>query len=201
MRRIAIALVLALAGTAAFATAEAGQTRAGAKKTALCHRTKAAKRPYVRIVVKTKAALRTHQAHHADIVPAPAGGCPRTAVTPTKGGVKLTATLDGLHQVPPGDLDGTGTATFRSLPGLGQICYTLDVTKIVLPATAAHIHLGENGNIVVPLNAPDANGDASGCANTSRALVRAILANPGGYYVNVHTSDYPNGAIRGTLTR
>jgi hypothetical protein len=196
---MALVAVLALVGAAALGTAEAAKTRATAK-VALCHRTKSAKRPYVRIVVKTKAALRTHLAHHGDIVPAPAGGCPRTAVTPTKGGVKLTATLSGINQTPPGDLDGSGTATFRSLPGLGQICYTIEVKNIILPATGAHIHLAENGSIVVPLNAPDANGDASGCANTTRALVRAILQNPGGYYVNVHTTDFPNGAIRGTLT-
>src|SRR6266540_2767593 len=158
MRRIAIAVVLALAGAAALGTAEAAQTHATAK-VALCHRTKSAKRPYVRIVVSTRAQLRAHLAHHADIYPVPAGGCPRTAVTPTKGGVKLTATLDGLHQTPTGDLDGTGTATFRTVPGLGQICYVIAVKNIMLPATAAHIHLASNGNIVVPLNAPDASGD------------------------------------------
>jgi CHRD domain-containing protein len=54
---------------------------------------------------------------------------------------------------------------------------------------------------VVPLTAPDASGKASGCVNVARTLVRAILANPGNYYVNVHTTDFPNGAVRGTLTR
>lgn len=200
MRRLAIPILLALIGAAVFGTAEAAKTRAAAK-TAVCHRTKAAKRPYVRIVVSTRAQLRAHLAHHADIYPVPAGGCPRTAITPTKGGVKLTATLNGLNQTPPGDLDGSGTATFRTVPGLAQICYVLAVKNIILPATGAHIHLASNGNIVVPLNAPDASGDASGCTNTTRPLVRAILANPAGYYVNVHTSDFPNGAIRGTLTR
>ena len=122
-------------------------------------------------------------------------------MTATKGGVKLTASLNGTSQTPPGDLDGSGQATFRTLPGLGQICYSITVKNIMLPATAAHIHLTSNGNIVVPLTAPDASGKASGCANTTRALVRAILTNPAGYYVNVHTTDFPNGAIRGTLTR
>jgi hypothetical protein len=200
MRRAAIAAVLALVGAAALGTAEAAKTDARAK-TAVCHRTKSGKRPYVRIVVKTKAALRTHLAHHADIVPAPAVGCPRTAVTATKGGIKLTATLTGAEETPAGDPNGTGTATIRSVPGLGQVCYTMTVKDIILPATAAHIHLGATGNVVVPLTAPDATGKASGCVNVARPLVRAILASPGNYYVNVHTTDFPNGAIRGTLTR
>jgi hypothetical protein len=200
MRRIALAVALAFAGAAALGTAEAAKTDAKAK-TAVCHRTKSAKRPYVRIVVKTKAAMRTHLAHHADIVPAPANGCPTTAITPRKGGVKLTATLSGANQTPAGDPDGSGTATIRSIVGLGQLCYTITVKDITLPATAAHIHLTSNGTIVVPLTAPNASGKASGCVNTSRALVKAILANPGDYYVNVHTSDFPNGAVRGTLTR
>jgi hypothetical protein len=200
MRRFAIAGVIALVAAAALGTAEAAQTHA-AKKVALCHRTKSAKRPYVRVVVSTRAQLRAHLAHHADIVPVPAGGCPRTAVTPKKGGVVLTASLSGTSQTPPGDLDGSGQATFRTVPGLGQICYSITVKNIMLPATGAHIHLTANGNIVVPLTAPDASGKASGCANTTRAIVRAILTNPSGYYVNVHTTDFPNGAIRGTLTR
>jgi hypothetical protein len=201
MRRIALAVALAFAGAAAFGTAEAAKTHATAKKTAVCHRTKSAKRPYVRIVVKTKAALQTHLAHHADIVPAPANGCPTTAITPRKGGVKLTASLSGVDETPAGDPDGSGTATIRTIVGLGQVCYTITVKNITLPATAAHIHLTSNGNIVLPLTAPNASGKSSGCANTTRALVKAILANPGDYYVNVHTTDFPNGAVRGTLTR
>jgi hypothetical protein len=140
--------------------------------------------------------------HAADIIPAPAGGCPTVALSPTQGGTVLTATLRGSNEVPPADPDGTGTATFRMIRGASLICYQLTVSNITLPATAAHIHVGAvgvNGPIVVPLTPPNASGSAAGCAVTTRALVGAILDNPSGYYANVHTTDYPAGAIRGQL--
>lgn len=200
MRRLVLLLVAALVAVAAFGTAEAAKTGSSKVKVTLCHRTSSLKKPYVRVRVSTRSQLRAHLAHHADIVPMPAGGCPRTALTATKGGVTLTATLSGQGET-PGDPDGTGTATIRTISGVGMLCYWISVKKITLPATAAHIHLTSTGNVVVPLTAPDASGTASGCVNTTRALVKAILATPGAYYVNVHTTDYPGGAIRGTLTR
>jgi hypothetical protein len=175
-----------------------------ASKTAICHRTMSTAKPYVRISVGGKAALKGHARHAGDIIPAPTGGCPTTALSPTAGGVVLTAAMNGANEVPTaGDPDGTGTATFRMVRGGAQICYQLNVSNITLPATAAHIHLGATGvkgNVVVPLNAPDASGQAMGCATTTRALVAAILDNPAGYYANVHTSDFPDGAIRGQLS-
>ena len=46
---------------------------------------------------------------------------------------------------------------------------------------------------------PDADGNVMGCATADRALVKEILQNPAGFYVNVHTSDFPAGAVRGQL--
>jgi hypothetical protein len=159
----------------------------------------------VQITVSTRAALMGHlRRHPADIFPVPAGGCPTVALSPTTGGTVLNATMNGANEVPgPGDPDGTGTAQFRMIGGAGVICFQITAQGITLPASAAHIHsgaVGVPGPVVVPLTAPGAGGTSSGCVNSTRALVAAILGNPAGYYANVHTSDFPGGAIRGQLT-
>jgi hypothetical protein len=53
--------------------------------------------------------------------------------------------------------------------------------------------------VVVPLTPPDASGVSSECAEVSRELAKAIMKNPENYYVNVHTSDFSDGALRGQL--
>jgi hypothetical protein len=207
MKRV-IAVLVGLLVFAGIAGAEVGQ-QAKKGKTTICHRTLSAKTPYVKIRVNP-AQLQGHQRHPADIIPAPAAGCPRRAITPAQGGVQLTATLVGANEVPgPGDSDGAGTASIRTQAGLGQICYLLNVSKITLPATAAHIHSGPAGVAgppVVGLRRPTGTtptattGSSRGCVTAPRTLVAAILANPANYYVNVHTTDFPDGAIRGQLS-
>jgi hypothetical protein len=84
-----------------------------------------------------------------------------------------------------------------------EICFAISVANITLPAAAAHIHVGEAGvagDVVVTLAPPDEGGASAGCVSgVDSALIQAILANPAGYYVNVHTSDFPAGAVRGQL--
>jgi hypothetical protein len=134
-----------------------------------------------------------------------------------QGGRPFTTTLSGVEEVDPvtgelgaGDPDGSGSAILTVNPGQGEVCYELSVEDITLPAIGAHIHLGDAGEIgpvVVPLTPPDAIGasDAigvsSGCKEVSRELALAIIQNPEDYYVNVHTSDFPGGAIRGQLSK
>ena len=118
-------------------------------------------------------------------------------------GRSLSTTLTEAAEIPgPGDPDGTGTATLTVNPGLGQICYELTVSGIA-PATAAHIHLGAvgvAGPVVVPL-APPTDGSASACAEVDRELALAILKSPSDYYVNVHNTEFPAGAVRGQLSK
>jgi hypothetical protein len=52
--------------------------------------------------------------------------------------------------------------------------------------------------VVVPFTAR-ADGSSSGCTTSTAATVNDILANPPGFYVNVHTTEHPAGAIRAQL--
>ncbi len=118
--------------------------------------------------------------------------------------MELSANLrGGAEEVPnPGDPDGMGTATVTLDTGSGQASFTIDVSNITLPAAAAHIHEGARGvagDVVVPLTAPDANGTANGSAAVDAALMQRMMDNPAGFYVNVHTTDFPGGAVRGQL--
>ena len=116
---------------------------------------------------------------------------------------KLKATLTGSAEVPgPGSAEGSGTATLTLNAGKNQICYELAVSNMGT-ATAAHIHSGAAdvaGPVVVMLTAP-ASGTSKDCATVDREKILEILKNPAGYYVNVHSAEFPNGAVRGQLTK
>jgi len=125
--------------------------------------------------------------------------------TTTGSSVNFGASLLGTNEVPgPGDPDATGSAAITIDMPNGQVCYNLTVQNLTLPATMAHIHrgaAGEAGPPVVPFDkAPDASGNAVGCVLVDAALLQEIASNPAGFYVNVHTSDFPDGAARGQLS-
>jgi hypothetical protein len=111
--------------------------------------------------------------------------------------------LSGAAEVPgPGDPDGEGGGIIRVEPDGTTVCHDMFVTGIGVP-TAAHIHEGEVGSagpVVVTLGTPTLDAPSQGCVeNVDSAITAAILANPEGYYVNVHNAEYPDGALRGQL--
>jgi hypothetical protein len=200
MKRLFVVLLVLALGAAAFGTA--GAEIAKKKPTrAICHLTSSKKKPYALLHV-TAAQLRAHNGHAGDIIPAPRGGCPQTRLTPTSGGRVFTIAMTGESESPAGDPVGTGTATLHIRAGQAQVCFSFHVQNLTLPAAGAHIHHGAAGTagpIVVGLVAPGTSGSSQGCVNTTRAQVAAILGNPASFYTNVHTTDFPAGAIRGQL--
>lgn len=118
-------------------------------------------------------------------------------------GPKFHANLTGANEVPPADADGTGVAHIAVASALNTLCADLKVQDIGA-VTAAHIHRGAagvNGPPVVTLSPPDDDNDSDDCDVVADALLDEIVANPAGFYVNIHTADYANGAIRGQLMR
>ncbi|UIP07561.1 CHRD domain-containing protein [Erythrobacter sp. SDW2] len=113
------------------------------------------------------------------------------------------ATLTGANEVGGGDSDGYGRAEISITDEFGQICWDLNDVRGIGPITAAHIHLGAagtNGPPVFTLRRAN-EGGYKGCTDGSEWQEDRIEGNPEAFYVNVHTAEYPNGAIRGQLSR
>lgn len=132
----------------------------------------------------------------------------------------FTAHLSGTEEVPPADTRAQGQAIFRLSADGMSLHYQLNVANIE-NITQAHIHLapqGVNGPVVVWLYpaAPPAiliPGRSQGvlaagviteanlvgllAGQTLGDLTDAMLA--GEAYVNVHTSQFPPGEIRGQI--
>lgn len=130
------------------------------------------------------------------------------------------ADLSGDSEVPtPISTQATGFATFEFGPDISQLSYVVNVSNID-NVIAAHIHQGnenENGPIVLTLyngsgqELPE--GDLTGILTADNAtstdlegplageeLTNLIgVINEGTAYVNVHTVDFPDGEIRGTI--
>ena len=126
---------------------------------------------------------------------------------------KFTAKLSGKEEVPPNDSPSTGFAWVKITDD--KIGYEVNVTDMD-KVNAAHIHLaeaGKNGPVVLTLfkggpteqvngTVGEANVTASNLEGPMKGknvtdLVTAIKN--GTTYVNVHTTDFPDGEIRGQL--
>jgi hypothetical protein len=198
MKRLAVLIIVGLATLVGYSSSQAAPPTP--KKHVVCHATGSAKKPYRKIVVGTRAALKAHLAHPGDIVDPAGGVCPSQPLTARRGGRPMSTTL---APVAPNTV-GAGSFVARSNIGQGRICWSLTVTGLS-DVTAAHIHY-LNGplatQIAVPLALPTPfTGSATGCATVLRALVKQILVHPENFYVNVHTTTYPGGAISGTLAK
>jgi CHRD domain len=130
----------------------------------------------------------------------------------------LVALLSGANEVPnstPGaetnDPDGFGSAavTFDLDSTPATVCWDLSYGNLTGTPVMAHIH----GPAIAGVNAPVVIGftpfttlgatSASACRDLTApeaTTAATIVATPANFYVNIHTSDFPGGAIRGQLS-
>jgi hypothetical protein len=116
----------------------------------------------------------------------------------------LVANLDGSKEVPAADPDGQARAVIR-VQG-NQLCFSLN-WKNLATLQMGHIHFGAagaNGPVQIGLfdsALPSSLNAVAGCVTADAAATTDLLARPSRYYVNLHTGEFPSGAVRGQLRR
>jgi hypothetical protein len=117
---------------------------------------------------------------------------------------EYSAMLSGDQEVPPVTTEATGEAHFGLSADLSLLDFHVMVSDID-NITASHLHTGwpgQNGPVALALymGAPppfDPDNPASGLLDLNAENVLDLIS--GFYYVNVHTSDFPSGEIRGQV--
>lgn len=142
--------------------------------------------------------------------------------------VSFTATLLPANETPTavtgGEAAGRGTAviTFnltRNTAGAiqsGTVDFHYDLTGFPAGTTivASHIHTGASGAAgavlistgqsaatALGLTSGAGSWEVKGVAGVDAATLQAIIDNPGGFYFNVHSQNFPGGVARGQLAK
>lgn len=119
----------------------------------------------------------------------------------------LAAQADGDQEVAGGDADGQATAFVRAYGS--KVRYSIKFSNIAAP-TKGHLHanrVGLNGPVAVDVfGAPDGlsqtiNGIAGIVTRLDRTTVKTIAKYPTRHYLNIHTTEFPDGAVRGQFFR
>ena len=131
-----------------------------------------------------------------------------------EGGRRFITTLTGQAELTGGalsaDMDGTGRAQVYVNVGQSRVCWNLTNLQNLDTLVAAHIHQAPataTGPIRIPFFHFGEAIDLEGCTEGTTAFpfdrerLQDIMKNPENYYVNVHTTAFQGGAIRGQLSR
>jgi hypothetical protein len=110
------------------------------------------------------------------------------------------AFLDGLQEVPPNASPATGTSTLTINSATNEVCVHLEFSGLIAPQTAAHVHApappGVNAGIIMPLSFGSPSDTCAILTAQNIADIRAGLS-----YVNVHSTTFPGGEIRGQYAK
>jgi hypothetical protein len=145
-------------------------------------------------------ALAQDAAQDAAVQTAAVATAPPAAAAPS-GPITLTASLGGNAEVGhDGDPDGRGLAKL-TLTGT-RLCYDVEYHRVA-PVIAAHVHAGAEGKDGAPVVTLKLDPDEyiKGCTSVAPDVAAALAASPKDYYVNVHTTELKDGAIRGQLDK
>jgi hypothetical protein len=120
------------------------------------------------------------------------------------GAIIYTVTLTAHDEVPSNASTGTGSVMVTLHPATGAVEVTGTFRGLSSVPVGAHIHgpadPGQNAPIIVPLTPdPDTTGSVAGSGTLSTDMINDMES--GKTYVNIHTTTFPDGEIRGQITR
>jgi hypothetical protein len=130
------------------------------------------------------------------VLVAAAGTLPALALGSAAKTVRLEAKMSGSNEVPKAG--GARGEAYVQITGT-KVCWQFKNLHGFTGATASHIHkapVGKAGPVLVPLGA---GFKKAGCTTAPAGVARGIVRNPKAYYVNIHTTKFPGGALRGQL--
>jgi hypothetical protein len=122
------------------------------------------------------------------------------------GATNITARMDGSQIVNPagGDPDGTARLRLRVNRVRQRVCFRLTFQNLNR-VTGAFIHKGSAGQIARPIitlfNTRESSPVRACEHNIRPRLIRRLKRRPSQHYADVDTRAYPNGAVRGQLSR
>lgn len=135
-----------------------------------------------------------------------------TRAAPIPGEYHLVSNLNGAQEVPPVNTTGSGQGNVTVSTNRQYVDYNIVVTDLVAPVTAAHFHRaprGQAGPVVKDINFElDENVDNRyilrgrwSRQDTTQPLTNELINDlaAGRLYVNVHTTQYPDGEVRGQV--
>jgi len=112
----------------------------------------------------------------------------------------FTASLDGTQETPPDTSHATGTAWAVMSPDLQTFTYGLTYADLSAPYTASHFHAGAagiGGPVILPITAYHGNTANDTASTPPDSIIGDFVS--GKMYVNVHSTRFPGGEIRGQL--
>ena len=117
--------------------------------------------------------------------------------------VALTATLSAASEVPPVQSSGSGSAAITFNTETRSLTWEVQVRGLTAPVTASHFHgpstTAANAGVMVPIAKAGDQSPFKGSATLNPEQAADLMA--GRWYVNVHTSTYPPGEIRGQVMK
>lgn len=129
------------------------------------------------------------------------GSCSKDDSTPTPTAsttTNLTANINGAQQVPANASTATGTFAGTYDSSNKQLTYT--VTFQGLTPTSAHIHTGApgaSGAVAIPFTS--LTSPITGTVSLTADQANSLLVT--GMYVNIHSSNFGGGEIRGDIKK